>query len=142
MLLISRFHIINGLVGTGPSRGEFCQIRILCFTELHVHFSLIRDLQVGKILLQVDFRIEIHLVIPCCDNLFRIQLVFHLFKLRQGFHIGLQFFFRIHLRGKCCHRSYSCRQYHDCREQSRDHSCCPVFLSHSRFVPFLHAGTA
>ena len=134
---ICRLDVVNCLIGSRHTGGKVRLVRVLCFIEVHLNLILVQDLQVGEILFQVDFRIEIHLVIFCRDNLFRIQLVLHLVQLRQSFHIGLQFLLRIHLRCEGRDRSHRGLQHHHCREQSGNHSCRKAFLLHSFIVPFM-----
>ena len=135
--LVCRLDVVDRLIGSCHTGGKISLVRILRFIEVHLYLILVRDLQVCEILLQIDFRIKIHLVILSRDNLFRIQLILHLIQLRQSFHIGLKFLLRVHLRCESRDRSHRCLQHHHCREQSGDHSCRNAFLLHSFIVPFV-----
>ena len=86
--LVCRLDVVDRLIGSCHTGGKISLVRILRFIEVHLYLILVRDLQVCEILLQIDFRIKIHLVILSRDNLFRIQLILHLIQLRQSFHLS------------------------------------------------------
>ena len=78
-----RFHIIDRLVGILMICTKGISTLILCIMERHFYLTVIRDLNPGKIRSNIKGRTNRNLIIVCCNDLVRIQLIFDLLIIRD-----------------------------------------------------------